>query len=203
LSAALRRQHELDYRSLPHDELCDKTAELLAGGAVVAWMQGRMEYGPRALGSRSFLADPRHDRSRELINEKVKRREPFRPFAPSVKAERAGDFFELRQPSPFMTLVVPVRPEKRALIPAVTHVDGTARPQTVEQADLPLYWQLLDSFERRTGVPVLLNTSFNIQEPIVCAPSEALATFARSGADALVLGNNFVTHRGAAPATPS
>ena len=193
LRTALRAQHTLAHEFLPDEELCNKTAELLAAGAVVAWMQGRMEYGPRALGSRSFLADPRYNRTRELINDRIKRREPFRPFAPSVKAERAAEFFELPQPSPFMALVVRVRPDRRLEIPAVTHVDGTARPQTVERADLPLFWQLIDAFERRTGVPVLLNTSLNIQEPIVCHPGEALATFVRSRADALVLGNYFVT----------
>jgi carbamoyltransferase len=162
-------------------------------------MQGRMEYGARALGNRSFLADPRSDSVRQAMNEKIKKRELFRPFAPSVKAESAADYFELGQESPFMTIVVPVRPEKRHAIPAVTHVDGTARPQTVSRAVNPKYWRLLDEFEQRTGVPVLLNTSFNIQEPIVCTPADALKTFADSGVDALAIGDHWVTRRDRRP----
>ena len=129
------------------------------------------------------------------MNEKIKKRELFRPFAPSVKAEKAKEYFELDQPSPFMTIVVPVREAKRDAIPAVTHVDGTARPQTVEKSINPRYWRLLDRFESKTGVPVILNTSFNIQEPIVCTPDEALDTFARSRTDALAIGDYWVTRR--------
>jgi carbamoyltransferase len=119
----------------------------------------------------------------------------FRPFAPSVKAEKASEYFDIRQPSPFMTIIVPVHPEKRNVIPAVVHVDGTARPQTVDRSVNPRYWKLLDRFEDLTGVPIILNTSFNIQEPIVCTPREALATFVRSGVDALALGDYWVRHR--------
>jgi carbamoyltransferase len=169
-----------------HD-LVERVAQSLATGAVIAWAQGALEFGPRALGSRSFLASPLGERTREVLNEKIKKREPFRPFAPSVKSECAAEFFELSQESPFMSLVVRVRPGKANVIPAVTHVDGTARPQTVTRADHPLFWEVLDRFERLTGVPVLLNTSLNIQEPIVCSASDALTTFLRSGADALVL----------------
>ena len=151
-----------------------------------------MEFGPRALGSRSFLADPRHDSIRDTINGKIKKRELFRPFAPSVKEEAASKYFVLSQPSPFMTLAVPVRAHQRARIPAVTHIDGSARVQTVNRASNPRYWNLLDRFEKETGIPVLLNTSFNIQEPIVCTPEQALATFVRSGVDALVIGNYFI-----------
>jgi carbamoyltransferase len=158
-----------------------------------------MEYGPRALGNRSFLADARTDAVRDTLNEKIKKRELFRPFAPSVKAEKAAEYFEIGQASPFMTIIVPVREEKRSVIPAVTHVDGTARPQTVDRAVNPRYWGLLDRFESRTGVPLLLNTSFNIQEPIVCTPKEALNTFSSSGVDALALGDYWVTRR--APST--
>jgi len=196
----------VDFQRLNPEELVDRCARTLTVGGVVSWFQGAMEYGPRALGQRSILADPRSDSVVELLNRKIKKREPFRPFAPSVKAERASEFFELDQPSPFMTLVVPVRPGKRSVIPAVTHVDGTARPQTVDRDENALYWQLLDRFEALTGVPVVLNTSFNIQEPIVCTPDEALATFGRSGLDAMCLGNYWVTplaaERGCSPDRP-
>ena len=192
----LDSDRELQVTQLAEDALIDVTARALAGGQVVAWAQGAMEYGPRALGNRSFLADPRSDAIRDVINEKIKKRELFRPFAPSVKAESATDYFELNQPSPFMTIVVPVRSDKRAVIPAVTHVDGTARPQTVSRDVNPLYWKLLDRFEQLTGVPVLLNTSFNIQEPIVCSAAEAVATFKRSGVDALALGDCWITRAG-------
>lgn len=186
----------LQTTRLDEDALISTAARALADGEVIAWAQGPMEYGPRALGNRSFLADPRSDGIRDVLNEKIKKRELFRPFAPSVKAEAASDYFELQQPSPFMTIVVPVRPEKRAVIPAVTHVDGTARPQTVDREVNRRYWKLLDRFEQLTGVPVLLNTSFNIQEPIVCSALDARATFTRSGVDALVLGDQWVTRGG-------
>ncbi|MBL4684028.1 MAG: carbamoyltransferase [Nannocystaceae bacterium] len=177
------------------DALVERAASALSGGELLAWFQGRMEYGPRALGSRSFLADPRSEDVVEHMNAKIKKREKFRPFAPSVKAERAADYFELSQPSPFMTIVVKVRPDKAAEVPAIVHADGTARPQTVDREHCPRYWALIDRFEAKTGVPMLLNTSFNIQEPIVCNPDEALATFGKSGVDALVLGNYWVTRR--------
>jgi carbamoyltransferase len=193
LAAALARRSDVSAEKLPMDEVIERAASALASGEVLSWMQGPMEYGPRALGNRSFLASPLNDGIRDVINEKIKKRELFRPFAPSVKEERASEYFEIEQSAPFMTIVVKVRPEKRATIPAVTHTDGTARPQTVAREVNPYYWQLLDEFEKRTGVPVLLNTSFNIQEPIVCTPDEALATFARSGVDALVLGSHWVT----------
>ena len=186
-SDLLRDEH------LEEQELIERTAACIDGGGVVAWFQGRSEYGPRALGNRSFLADPRRESAREDLNRKIKKREPFRPFAPSVKAENASEYFEIDQPSPFMTIIVPVRSEKRGVIPAVTHIDGSARPQTVERAANPRYWGVLDAFERRTGVPVLLNTSFNIQEPIVCSPKEAVDTFLRSEADALAIGDHWVT----------
>ncbi|HQH26534.1 MAG TPA: carbamoyltransferase C-terminal domain-containing protein [Oligoflexia bacterium] len=195
LTEALAQFKGLEAEQLDEEELLARCVETLVSQGVIAWFQGRMEFGPRALGNRSFLADPRRDDIRDVINEKIKKRELFRPFAPSVKAEKAAEYFELHQSSPFMTIIVPVRAEKRAVIPAVTHVDGTARPQTVEQKDNPRYWKLLDRFEARTGVPVLLNTSFNIQEPIVCAPKDALATFERSGVDALALGDYWVRRR--------
>jgi carbamoyltransferase len=179
------------------DTIVPRAAKALADGRVLCWMQGRMEYGARALGNRSFLADPRSESVRDDLNAKIKEREHFRPFAPSVKLEKASEYFELDQPAPFMTLVVPVRADKASVIPAVTHVDGTARPQTVDRAVNPRYWALLDQFEDLTGVPVLLNTSFNIQEPIVCTPSEALSTFCRSKVDALVLGDYWVERQAA------
>ena len=194
--AELQADSALQVTRLDEDALIDVAARSLAGGEVVAWAQGPMEYGPRALGNRSFLADPRSDGIRDVINEKIKKRELFRPFAPSVKAECASEYFELSQPSPFMTIVVPVRSEKRPVIPAVTHIDGTARPQTVDRAVNSRYWKLLDRFEQLTGVPVLLNTSFNIQEPIVCSAAEARATFKQSGVDALALGDDWITRVG-------
>ena len=173
---------------LAEERLIDETVRLLASGLVVAWFQGRAEFGPRALGARSFLADPRSDAIRDAINAKIKKRELFRPFAPSVTAEAAPDFFELDQESPYMNVLARVRADKAALIPAVTHIDGTARVHTVTRAANPLYHRLLSAFGAETGVPVLLNTSFNIQEPIVYSPDQAFATFARSGVDALVIG---------------
>jgi carbamoyltransferase len=195
IRAALGDFGQLRAEPLEESALLARSAELLASGGVMAWFQGAMEYGPRALGNRSFLADARHDSVRDTLNEKIKKRELFRPFAPSVKAEKASEYFEIEQPSPFMTIIVPVRGDKRAVIPAVTHVDGTARPQTVERDVNPRYWGLLDRFEALTGVPLLLNTSFNIQEPIVCTPREALKTFSASGVDALALGDFWVTRR--------
>lgn len=170
------------------DALIEAVVEELAGGGVVAWHQGRTEYGPRALGSRSILADPRHDSIREAINAKIKKRELFRPFAPSTTIEACREFFEIAQPSPYMNILAAVRPDKRDVIPAVTHVDGTARVHTVSAEANPLYHRLITAFGERTGVAVLLNTSFNIQEPIVNTPAEALATYQASGMDLLAIG---------------
>jgi carbamoyltransferase len=195
IRAALTGFGGLTAEPLEEPALLGRSAELLASGGVMAWFQGPMEYGPRALGNRSFLADARYDSVRDTLNEKIKKRELFRPFAPSVKAEKASEYFEIEQPSPFMTIIVPVRADKRAVIPAVTHVDGTARPQTVDRSANPRYWGLLDRFDAVTGVPLLLNTSFNIQEPIVCTPTQALKTFSASGVDALALGDFWVTRR--------
>lgn len=189
LSPALRKLPA----PLDDTTLAEATADLLASGRIVAWFQGRSEFGPRALGARSFLADPRSDAIRAEINAKIKKRELFRPFAPSVAAEAAPDFFELDQPSPYMNIVARTRPDKTGTIPAVTHTDGTARVHSVTHDAHPLYHALLNAFAARTGVPVLLNTSFNIQEPIVYSPTDALATFASSGVDALVIGPYLVT----------
>jgi carbamoyltransferase len=189
----------LEVRELPMPALAEAAADLVAGGAVLGWFQGRFEWGPRALGNRSIVCDPRIPAMRDVLNRRIKRREAFRPFAPSVVAEAAERFFELPAPAPFMTAAYRVRPEARALIPAVTHVDGTARVQTVERDVNPKYWALLEAFGRRTGIPVLLNTSFNENEPIVNSPEEAVACFLRNDMDALVLGPLLVTRRDVAP----
>ena len=177
--------------------LSDTTAEAIAGGEIVGWFQGRMEWGPRALGNRSILADPRRADMKDVLNRKIKRREGFRPFAPSVLREHAGDWFDGETDVPFMTVVLAIRPEKRALVPAVTHVDGTGRLQTVEKGANPRYWRLIEAFRQRTGVPMVLNTSFNESEPIVCRAEEALDCFLRTRMDRLVLGN-WVVRRGSA-----
>jgi carbamoyltransferase len=169
--------------------LVTETAAALAAGEIVGWFQGRTEWGPRALGNRSILADPRRAEMKDVLNARIKRREPFRPFAPSILEERVGDYFEQSYPDPFMIKVYPVRAEKRAQIPAVTHVDGTGRLQTVSKAQNPRYWALLSAFEAQTGVPVLLNTSFNENEPIVNTPTEAIQCFLRTRMDRLVLGD--------------
>jgi carbamoyltransferase len=158
-------------------------------GHVIGWFQGRMEWGPRALGNRSILADPRRSDVKDILNLKIKRRESFRPFAPSILREHVAQWFNEDADVPFMAQVFPVRVEKRALIPAVTHVDGSGRLQTVLRSDNPRYYDLIDTFREATGVPILLNTSFNENEPVVCRPEEALACFLRTKMDVLVLGN--------------
>jgi carbamoyltransferase len=177
---------------LDDDALFPLVAERIDEGDVVGWFQGRMEFGPRALGNRSIVADPRRADMKEVLNARIKQREAFRPFAPSVLAERVGDWFEQDYPSPFMVLVYKTRLEKRDLIPAVTHVDGTGRVESVERHVNPRYYRLIEEFERRTGVPMLLNTSFNENEPVVMTPEHALATFAKTKMDLLVLGNCIV-----------
>lgn len=170
------------------EQLCRWTAERIADGKIVGWFQGRMEWGARALGNRSILADPRRHDMREIINTKIKLREKFRPFAPSILEESLHDYFVGAVPDPFMMQVYPVQPEKRAVIPAVTHVDGSGRLQTVNRQANPLYWGLLRAFEKQTGIPVILNTSFNENEPIVLRPAEALDCFLRTKMDVLVMG---------------
>jgi carbamoyltransferase len=171
------------------DDIAGHTAAQLAAGKIVGWVQGRMECGPRALGNRSLLADPRDPESKTRMNEKVKHREPFRPFAPSCLAERAGEYFESGYPSPVMLLVFDVLEHQREQVPAITHVDGTARVQTVSRTDNPLYHELISRFEELTGVPMLVNTSFNDNnEPIVCTPEDAIACYLKSDVDALALG---------------
>ncbi|MGB9433679.1 MAG: carbamoyltransferase [Candidatus Acidiferrum sp.] len=178
---------------LGETELMRRTAEVIAEGKILGWYQGRAEWGPRALGNRSIVADPRRLEMKEILNERIKHREIFRPFAPSILAERTGEWYEKSHASPFMTLAYSVRPAKRDKIPAPTHVDGTGRLQTVTRGANPRYHALISEFERQTGVPVVLNTSFNDNEPIVCRPEEALNCFLRTKMDALVLGNCLIT----------
>jgi carbamoyltransferase len=186
----------LPSRRLADDELLAHVAGRIAAGDVVGWFQGRMEFGPRALGNRSIVVDPRRHDMRDILNERIKHREPFRPFAPSILADAAGDWFEQDYSSPFMILVYKTRADKRELIPAVNHVDDTGRLQTVEERVNPRYWRLIKEFERVSGVPILLNTSFNENEPIVMTPAQAIETFQKTRIDLLVLGN-YVVERSA------
>jgi carbamoyltransferase len=185
------RTYKLRYTRL--QDPAATAAELLSQGKILGWFQGRMEFGPRALGSRSILADPRDPEMNAKVNNAVKFREWWRPFAPSFKKEAAGDYLESATDSPFMIVTAQVKPEMRKVIPSVTHVDGSARPQTVEKEVNPLYWRLIDEFGKRTGVPVIMNTSFNLRgEAIVHTPTDALRTFFSSGMDALVIGSFLV-----------
>jgi len=189
------KKYRLTYQVLDRSALIEKTVRAIADGKVVGWFQGRMEWGPRALGNRSILADPRRAEMRDVLNARIKRREPFRPFAPSILLEAVGEYFEKTYPDPFMIKVYPIKQEKQQIIPAVTHVDGTGRLQTVTREENPLYWELIKAFGDLTGVPVVLNTSFNENEPIVCTPQEAIECFLRTKMDVLVLGN-FLLERG-------
>jgi carbamoyltransferase len=183
--------YKLRYTRLP--DPASTAAELLSQGRILGWFQGRMEFGPRALGSRSILADPRDPEMNAKVNNAVKFREWWRPFAPSLKKEAAGEYLESATDSPFMIVTAQVCPEKRNVIPAVTHVDGSARPQTVEKEVNPLYWRLIDEFGKRTGVPVIMNTSFNLRgEAIVHTPTDAIRTFFSSGMDGLIIGSFLV-----------
>ena len=184
----------------PH-ALADWTAEKIAAGKVVGWFQGRMEWGARALGNRSILADPRRSNMRDILNAKIKRRESFRPFAPSILEERLHDYFEGAVPDPFMLHVYPVAKDKRDALPAVTHVDGSGRLQTVNREQNPIYHRLLEAFEKRSGVPVLLNTSFNENEPIVHEPQQAIDCFLRTDMDVLVLESHVLEKREAVAET--
>ncbi len=186
-------QNGCQIEELGEDALMQRTAAIVADGKILGWFQGRAEWGPRALGNRSIVADPRRPEMKEVLNQRIKHREIFRPFAPSILAESTSEWFEKSHPSPFMTLAYSVRPEKRDKIPAPTHVDGTGRLQTVTCDANPRYWNLIKAFEQLTGVPVVLNTSFNDNEPIVCRPEEALDCFQRTQMDALVLGDFLIT----------
>jgi carbamoyltransferase len=180
------------YQKLRQEDLTRRTAEAISQGKIVGWFQGRMEFGPRALGNRSILADPRRRDMKEILNSRIKYREPFRPFCPSILAERVGEYFETDYPSPFMVMAYKIKPQKREQIPAVTHGDGTGRLQTVERDVNPRYWNLIHTFEEMTGVPVLLNTSFNENEPIVQTPSQAIDCFLRTRMDVLSIGGFIV-----------
>ncbi|MGE3776054.1 MAG: carbamoyltransferase [Pirellulaceae bacterium] len=186
---------------LDEAQLIERTTDLLLAGRVVGWFQGRMEFGARALGSRSLLADPRRTDMRDIINLRIKFREKFRPFAPSILEEHVGEWFEVDEPAPYMEKVLPIRPEKRALIPAVTHVDGSGRLQSVSRRTNPRYYALIARFFERTGVPIVLNTSLNENEPIVRTPAEAVSCFLRTDMDALALGPYLIDrHRADFPA---
>lgn len=177
-------------------ELAQRTAAEIAQGQVVGWFQGRMEWGPRALGNRSIVCDPRRADMKDILNLKIKRRESFRPFAPSVLRSAVADWFEQDDDVPFMMQVYQIRPETRALIPAVTHVDGSGRLQTVYEHTNPRYHALISAFNDLTGVPMVLNTSFNENEPVVCKPEEALDCFLRTKMDLLVMGGWMVRRGG-------
>ena len=196
VEAALKAA-DLAYEPYDREEdLLTATARLIAEGKVVGWFQGRLEFGPRALGARSLLADARNPKMKEIINAKVKFREPFRPFAPSVLKERAHEYFEMPagMDAPFMLLVPRVRPDKRAEVPAITHQDGTGRVQTVTETENGRFYRLIRAFGRMTGTPLVLNTSFNVRgEPIVCTPQDAIRTFLNTGVDVLVMGNCVVS----------
>jgi carbamoyltransferase len=193
------RSHELNKQGCRilkidgQEQLCRLVAQAIADGKIVGWFQGRMEWGPRALGNRSILVDPRKSEMKDILNTRIKKREWFRPFAPSILLEKVSEYFERGYPEPFMLKVYSIKEDKRKLIPAVTHIDGTGRLQTVSKEENPLFWQLINEFEKLTGAPVLLNTSFNENEPIVCTPKEALDCFLRTKMDMLVLGDYLIT----------
>ncbi len=187
---------EFGVQRLDEDELCAATARLIADGRVVGWFQGAMEWGPRALGNRSIVAHPGLRGMKDILNARIKQREPFRPFAPSIKAERTGDYFDSAHESPFMLHVYPTRPGKQNELCAVDHVNHTGRVHTVTRQQNLRYWKLIDAFEQLTGTPALLNTSFNENEPIVCTPAQAVDCFLRTRMDAVALGNALVTRPG-------
>lgn len=190
------KEADIKYTRYNNDEeTIEHTAEMLANGAVLGWFQGRTEFGPRALGNRSVLVHPGRPDAKDLINSKIKRRESFRPFAPSILREYVNEYFEQDDDAYFMEKVFLIRPEKRAGLPAVTHVDGSGRLQTVHKDVSPKYYALIDKFREKTGLPILLNTSFNENEPIVNHPKEALDCFLRTEMDALVMGNFVVTRK--------
>ena len=186
---------ELRFETLSDDLVTKRAAQDIAAGLVVGWFQGRMEFGPRALGNRSIVVDPRRANMKDILNDRIKKREPFRPFAPSVLEERTADYFEQSHPAPTMLMVYQVKEERRAEIPAVTHVDGSGRLQTVSREVNARYYQLISDFNELTGVPVVLNTSFNENEPIVCTPRHAIDCFLKTRMDVLYLGNQVVRRK--------
>jgi carbamoyltransferase len=183
---------DLQFETLSDEETTRRAAQDIADGLVVGWFQGRMEFGPRALGNRSIVSDPRRAEMKDVLNQRIKKREPFRPFAPSILEEHTGEYFEQTHPAPTMLMVYQIRPERRAEIPAVTHVDGSGRLQTVSREVNPRYHQLISDFYELTGVPVVLNTSFNENEPVVCTPREAIDCFLKTRMDVLYLGNYMI-----------
>jgi len=195
LQASALDSSKFSLQELENEELTRRAAEYIAAGKILGWFQGRAEWGPRALGNRSILVDPRRAEMKEVLNRRIKHREAFRPFAPSILEEATAEYFERSAASPFMNLAYSVRREKRSKIPASTHVDGTGRLQTVSRSANPLYWALIKDFEKLTGVPVLLNTSFNDNEPIVLKPREAIDCFLRTNMDVLVIGNHLIEKR--------
>ena len=186
------KKENLKYRKLDREPFLEAVANQIAAGNVVGWFQGRMEWGPRALGNRSIVAHPGRPDMKDILNARIKHREWFRPFAPSIMAEYQHEYFEHDHPSPFMLHVYKIRPEKRAELCAVNHVDDTGRLQTVSREENPLYYDLIGAFHRKTGIPVILNTSFNENEPIVCAPDEAIDCFKRTRMDVLAIGSYLV-----------
>ncbi|MDY6965806.1 MAG: carbamoyltransferase [Halobacteriota archaeon] len=193
-------EEKVIYEELERDELLRRTTEFIADKRVVGWFQGRMEWGPRALGNRSIIADPRDEKMKDIINARVKFRESFRPFAPTVLLDHASEYFQIDRQSPYMLLVAQVKEDKRREIPAVTHVDGTARIQTISREVNPIYYDLIDEFYRATEVPVMLNTSFNVRgEPIVCTPRDAYACFIRTEMDHLVIGDFMIKREDQTP----
>jgi carbamoyltransferase len=187
------KKNNLNYVKLKDEELLPKVAKDIADGKIVGWFQGRMEFGPRALGNRSIVVDPRRKEMKDILNERIKRREWFRPFAPSILEEEVDKWFEINYPEPFMIKTYKWKEEKRHLVPAVVHEDGTGRLQTVSKKTNPRYWQLIKEFQNLTGIPVVLNTSFNENEPIVNKPEEAIDCFLRTKMDVLVLENFYVS----------
>lgn len=185
----------LDYEKLSDEELPTRAASDIANGLVVGWFQGRMEFGPRALGNRSIVVDPRRAEMKDILNDRIKKREPFRPFAPSILEEQTHAWFEQNHPAPTMLMVYQIRPERRAHVPAVTHVDGSGRLQTVSKSINPLYHRLISEFDKITGIPLVLNTSFNENEPIVCTPRQAIDCFLKTRMDVLYLGNHAVRRK--------
>jgi carbamoyltransferase len=182
-------QSALTFESYNDEQVTKRAAQDIANGLVVGWFQGRMEFGPRALGNRSIVVDPRRAEMKDILNDRIKKREPFRPFAPSILEEHVGDYFEQTHPAPTMLMVYQIREERRKEIPAVTHVDGSGRLQTVSREVNERYYQLISDFAELTGVPLILNTSFNENEPIVCTPQEAIECFRKTKMNVLYLGN--------------
>jgi carbamoyltransferase len=188
-------RHKIDFKELDRESLIDVVTDEIKNGNVIGWFQGRMEWGPRALGNRSILAHPGFPNMKDILNARIKHREWFRPFAPSVLVDRQSEIFEQDYPSPFMLHVYKIREEWRERLSAVNHVDDTGRLQTVSREENPLYYDLISKFESKTGIPVILNTSFNENEPIVCQPYEAIECFLRTKMDVLAIGPYFCKKR--------